>query len=64
MFRIVLCGLTRLFQAETAIIILNILSILFEFFLILFNLPILQLPWEESFYARFKSRWFQEQIYN
>jgi hypothetical protein len=38
MFRIVFCELTRLLQPETAIIILNILSILFEFFLILFKL--------------------------
>jgi hypothetical protein len=36
--------LTSHVQPETAIIILNILSILFEFFLILFNLSTLQLP--------------------
>jgi hypothetical protein len=45
MFRIVFCRLTILLQPKAAIIILNILFILFEFFLILFNLLILQLPY-------------------
>jgi hypothetical protein len=49
MFRMVFCRLTSRLQPEIAIIILNILFILFEFFLILFNLSNLQLPYDKLF---------------
>jgi hypothetical protein len=48
MFRIVFCRLTILLQPKTAIIILNILFVLFEFSLILFNLSTLHLPYRND----------------